>query len=137
MKITDDCRAKLRMRAANPQGFRVMSGMHAMKVVIFAMVLRAIAANAETNSSVTLTFTNAPARPFYEQTTEQKKIEGMYFQTRVNKFDQEVTHFVFNFSDSANVITVLTRHWSVGGKDDYFWTISRTERDPRLRRKVR
>ena len=83
-----------------------------------------LAVAAQTNA-VSISFTNAPATPFYTPTPEQKKIEGVYFKTIYNKFDEVVLHIAVN-TDHSPVVTAMGRKWS-RTQDDCFWAIARED----------
>ena len=86
--------------------------------------------SAQTNPApVKLRFTTnaAPASFFWTPTPEQKKIEGVAFQSTFNEFDSEVRHSVVNMPEKgAGVLTLLTRVWGPS-KDEYHLVVKRTE----------
>jgi hypothetical protein len=71
--------------------------------------------------------TNIPAPFYWKPTPEQKKIEGVVFQSTFNEFDSEVRHSVVNLPEKeTGVITLLTRIWGPS-KNDYQMVVKRTE----------
>jgi hypothetical protein len=97
----------------------------AIKTFSLAIFSTACAAYADTNEPVKLIFTNGPPAKLYTPTPEQKRIEGRYFQTTFDAFEEKVTHMVINLPDYGSVLTALVRQWSQTD-DHYMFAISRT-----------
>jgi hypothetical protein len=98
---------------------RFVAGIIAVSMPVFA----------QTNSeAIKLRFvTNAPPSFFWKPTPEQKKIEGVVFQSTFNEFDSEVRHSVVNMPENGTgILTLLTRIWGPA-KNEFHLVIKRTE----------
>jgi hypothetical protein len=102
-----------------------------LKVVrfVFGIIAVSFTVSAQTNSApIPLRIiTNAPPSLFWKPTPEQKRIEGVVFQSTFNEFDSEVRHSVVNMPDSGTgILTLLTYIWGPS-KNEFHLVIKRTE----------